>query len=206
MSGLSNVPGSRPSALLLFCSVRWVLEYLVRELFWQVLCWSFFATGLICTDGNASSVFPTLSGWPQRTPGLPWWLKSKESACSAGDPGSVSGSGRSLEKDMATHSSTLAWRAPMDRAGMASFYAVWAENSPLTCGDRAHRLLSAHLPSVSCPSVRHCSSLVLCSRDKQRAGGPGQFPQGLHTFEIYSSSQVRHVGKKRNGGATGVCV
>ena len=34
----------------------------------------------------------------------------KESACNAGDPGSVPGWGRSLEKKMATHSSILAWR------------------------------------------------------------------------------------------------
>ena len=27
--------------------------------------------------------------------GLPWWFSSKESACSAGDPGSIPGSGRS---------------------------------------------------------------------------------------------------------------
>ena len=30
----------------------------------------------------------------------------------AGDPGSILGSGRSPEKAMATHSSTLAWRIP----------------------------------------------------------------------------------------------
>ena len=36
----------------------------------------------------------------------------KESACNAGDPGSIPGSGRSLEKEMATHSSILAWRIP----------------------------------------------------------------------------------------------
>ena len=35
---------------------------------------------------------------------------SKESACSAGDPGSTPGSGRSPEKEMATHSSILAWK------------------------------------------------------------------------------------------------
>ena len=35
-----------------------------------------------------------------------------ESACSPGDLGSISGSGRSLEKEMAAHSSTLAWRIP----------------------------------------------------------------------------------------------
>ena len=36
----------------------------------------------------------------------------KESACNAGDPGSVPGWGRSLEKKMATHSSILAWEIP----------------------------------------------------------------------------------------------
>ena len=34
--------------------------------------------------------------------GLPWWLSGKESACSAEDLGSIPGSGRSLEKEMAT--------------------------------------------------------------------------------------------------------
>ena len=36
----------------------------------------------------------------------------KESTCSAGDPGSIPGLARSLEKEMATHSSILAWRFP----------------------------------------------------------------------------------------------
>ena len=36
----------------------------------------------------------------------------KESACSAGDPGSIPGLGRSPEKEMATHSNILAWRIP----------------------------------------------------------------------------------------------
>ena len=44
--------------------------------------------------------------------GLPWWLRSKASACSAGDPGLIPGSGIPLEKEMATHSSTLAWKIP----------------------------------------------------------------------------------------------
>jgi len=33
----------------------------------------------------------------------------KKSVCNAGDPGSIPGSGRFLEKEMATHSSILAW-------------------------------------------------------------------------------------------------
>ena len=42
--------------------------------------------------------------------GFPGGSDSKESACSAGDPDSIPGSGRSLEKEMATHCSVLAWR------------------------------------------------------------------------------------------------
>ena len=34
----------------------------------------------------------------------------KSTACNAGDPGSIPGLGGSLEKEMATHSSILAWR------------------------------------------------------------------------------------------------
>ena len=36
----------------------------------------------------------------------------KESACNAGDSGLFPGSGRSLEKGMATYSSVVAWRTP----------------------------------------------------------------------------------------------
>ena len=41
--------------------------------------------------------------------GLPNWLSDKESACNAGDAGSIPMSGRSLIKEMAIHSSILAW-------------------------------------------------------------------------------------------------
>ena len=38
--------------------------------------------------------------------------EGKASVCSAGDPGSIPGWGRSLEKEMTTHSSTIAWKIP----------------------------------------------------------------------------------------------
>ena len=44
--------------------------------------------------------------------GFPGGSVVKASACNAGDQGSIPGSGRSLEKEMATHSSILAWRIP----------------------------------------------------------------------------------------------
>ena len=40
----------------------------------------------------------------------------KESSCKVEDLGLIPGLGRSLEEGMATHSSILAWRIPVDRA------------------------------------------------------------------------------------------
>ena len=44
--------------------------------------------------------------------GFPGGSDGKVSACNEGDPGSIPGLGGSLEKVMATHSSTLAWKIP----------------------------------------------------------------------------------------------
>ena len=46
--------------------------------------------------------------------GLPGWLSVNltANARDTGDLGSTSGSGRSLEEEMATHSSILAWKIP----------------------------------------------------------------------------------------------
>ena len=49
----------------------------------------------------------------------------KESACNAGDLGSIPGLESPLEEGMATHSSILAWRIPMDRRdGRATVHGV----------------------------------------------------------------------------------
>ena len=45
-------------------------------------------------------------------PGFPGGSDGKESDCNARDLSSISGSGRSLEEEMATDSSVLAWRIP----------------------------------------------------------------------------------------------
>ena len=49
----------------------------------------------------------------QFSSGFPGDSEDKASACNAGNPGLIPGSGRSLEKEMATHSSILAWRIPL---------------------------------------------------------------------------------------------
>ena len=43
---------------------------------------------------------------------IPGDSDGKESACNAGDPGSIPGSEDPLEKGMANHSSIPAWRVP----------------------------------------------------------------------------------------------
>ena len=47
----------------------------------------------------------------------------KESACNAGDLGSISGLGRPLGKEMATHSSILAWKIPCTKE--TGIYIPW---------------------------------------------------------------------------------
>ena len=43
---------------------------------------------------------------------FPGGSDGKASVYNAGDPGSIPGLGRSLEKEMAIHSSTIAWKIP----------------------------------------------------------------------------------------------
>ena len=49
---------------------------------------------------------------------FPGGSAGKESTCNAGDLGLVTGLGRYLEKVIATHSSILAWRIPMERGAL----------------------------------------------------------------------------------------
>ena len=69
---------------------------------------SLLSYGSISLYGSGFSlamVYPLIQGFPGSSDG-------KEFACNAGDPDSIPGSGRSLEKRMANYSSILAWRIP----------------------------------------------------------------------------------------------
>ena len=55
--------------------------------------------------------------------GFPGGSDSKESACNAGDPGSIAGSEDPLEKGMATHFSILAWKSHGQRSLVG--YSPW---------------------------------------------------------------------------------
>ena len=52
------------------------------------------------SKGRSICIYMADSGFPRRSVG-------KESTCNAGDPGSIPGLGRSLEKGMATHCTIL---------------------------------------------------------------------------------------------------
>ena len=58
---------------------------------------------------------------------LPWWLRGKESTCHAGDAGLIPDQEDPLEKEMATHSSILAWETPW-REGLAG-HSPWSHKS-----------------------------------------------------------------------------
>ena len=66
--------------------------------------------------------FALLYCWPHFTVGFPGGSNGEESACNAGDPGSIPGLGRSPGEEMATHSSILAWKIPWteDPGGLQS--------------------------------------------------------------------------------------
>ena len=84
-----------------------------------------------CNAGDASSIpgsgkspgeeigYPltgvSFLGFPGGFLGFPGGSDSKESTCNAGDLGSIPGLGRSPGGGMATQSTILAWRIPMDR-------------------------------------------------------------------------------------------
>ena len=62
-----------------------------------------------------------IKGFLAMSVGFPNGSDSKESACNAGDPGSIPGRGDPLEKRMTIHSSILAWRIPWTEELVAYF-------------------------------------------------------------------------------------
>ena len=77
---------------------------------------------LLYSTGNSAQCY--VAAWMEGEFGGKWiqvhvWLLAflvaqtvKASAYNAGDPGSIPGLGRSLEKERASHSSILAWKIP----------------------------------------------------------------------------------------------
>ena len=93
---------------------------------------SAFLVGQANNSGMASGFLGTLVGEGHKkvfggldSGRLPWWLRWEASSCNAGDQSSIPGLGSSPEEGMATHSSILAWRIPMNKgAWRATVYGV----------------------------------------------------------------------------------
>ena len=130
--------------------------------------------------------------------GFPGGSDSKKSACSAGDPGSIPGLGRSLEKEMATHSNILAWRISWiekpgklqsmgsQRVGQAEWLSLslmkylmcWASYLPLL----PPSVLTSFLQLLWCP----ISAAFQCAQyaEFQSLCFPGGFAQWKHQKQI----------------------
>ena len=80
---------------------------------------------------------------------LPWWLSGEESACNAGDAGSIPESGFALEEKTATCSSILAWKTPwIEEPG-----GLWSRVSQRVRCDWAHMHTCSFLPEFFLPSL-----------------------------------------------------
>ena len=93
-------------------------------------------------------------GW-----GFPGGSDGKGSACNAGDLGSIPGWGDPLEKEMATHCTTLAWRIPSTEC--LKSYSPWGHKESDTTEQlartRAHT--HTHTHSHSQDRLRQIQSL-----------------------------------------------
>ena len=76
----------------------WIKLYIVTYIWFIVIIWIFIPK----MTSNFFAISWAISGGSE----------GNVSAHNAGDPGSIPGSGDPLEKEMATHSSALAWKIP----------------------------------------------------------------------------------------------
>ena len=91
--------------------------------------------------------------------GFPGGSESTESACNARDPNSIIGSEDPLEKEMATHSSTLAWKIPWTEE-LGAGYCPWGRKESGTT-ERLH-FTSLHFTFMAimvAQMVKHLSTM-----------------------------------------------
>ena len=115
--------------------------------------------------------------------GFPSGSDSKESTCNVGDLGLVPGSGRSPGEGMATHSSILAWRIPMDRgAWWATVHGVtksWTRLSMYACR-YAIRNVFSYVCAELCLVTQLCPTLC----DPMGCSPPGSSVHGIFQARI----------------------
>ena len=102
---------------------------------------------------------------PQTGTDFPSSSDGKASTCNAGDPGSIPGREDPLEKEMATHSSILAWKIPWteDPGGL---YSPWGRKESYTTERLTHATwlcryyYQPHLLMLEEGTATHCRILA----------------------------------------------
>ena len=91
--------------------------------------------------------------------GFPGGSAGKESTCSVGDWVRSLGQEDPLEKEMATHSSILAWRIPCTEkpGGLQSMGSCWSFNGPEPGGSKSKREKEADIPWFTQKAIEACS-------------------------------------------------
>ena len=103
-------------------SIEWYIPSLLMMYFFLPFLFFFWPHQLSSASGSCVLLFSQLRIFEGSHP-LYWWVRPqrvKNLPAIAGDPGSIPGSGRSLEKGMATHSSILARRNTEEPNGLSS--------------------------------------------------------------------------------------
>ena len=142
-----------------WCVLSWWLtvDMMVRVAFLdhelEAVYWRWQSNTLdVWAPNDRGTALPDLDYLPRILPEEKWSLYGgsdcKETACNAGDLGLIPESGRSPEKGMATHSSTLAWRIlrPEEPGGLLSMglQRVRQEWEPNTFTSTSSRLSHWH--------------------------------------------------------------
>ena len=112
---------------------------------------------------------------PSQTLRLPWWLRNKASACSAGDTRWSLGREDPLEKEMAAHSRILVWEIRGQRS--------LADYSPWVCKGVEHDL----------PTKQKKNQCLACSFIQGLSEGFLQ-EQRVTIFFLKIISNLHHIG------------
>ena len=104
---------------------RCSLHYFSFQIYFFINDWASLVTQMVKNQPAVQETWIRYLGWEDPLEdsmatdssilGFPGVSDGKESARNAGNLGSIPGSGRSPGEGMATHSSILAWRIPIDR-------------------------------------------------------------------------------------------
>ena len=109
LSATTNFCWWDETEIKLWLKIRWIL-ILHMHLSLKVHWW--WKSNEVKASLENSLIIPQIASMVWYGWGFSANSDGKESACNAGDPGSIPGPGRSLEKGMTTPSSILAWRIP----------------------------------------------------------------------------------------------